>query len=83
MRRKLLTVSAALIATGLLIPFLGMLPALALLTLFLTAGVERMRPLPAAGVAAGVLAVSYLLFTVLLRVPLPLGLLDPALWSAL
>lgn len=81
-RRKLLVVAASLPCTGLLIPFLGMLPALALLTLFLTLAVERLRPWVALTASAGVLIVCYLLFVVLLRVPLPLGLFDPALWGA-
>ncbi|WP_435110432.1 tripartite tricarboxylate transporter TctB family protein [Nocardiopsis synnemataformans] len=80
--RKLLVVSAGLVVTAALIPFLGMLPALALLTLFLTVWVERLRWPVAVTASAGVLVVCYLLFVVLLRVPLPLGLLDPALWSA-
>lgn len=80
--RRLLVVAASLPCTGLLIPVLGMLPALALLTLFLTLAVERLRPWVALTASAGVLIVCYLLFVVLLRVPLPLGLFDPALWGA-
>ncbi|MGW0789213.1 tripartite tricarboxylate transporter TctB family protein [Streptomyces sp. NPDC002911] len=83
MRRKLVVVTAAMIVTAALIPVLGMLPALALMTLFLTAVVERMRRPAALATAAGVLVVSYLLFVVVLRVPLPFGLFDPALWSVL
>lgn len=81
-RRKLVVVSAALVCTGALIPFLGMLPALAVLTLFLTIGVERLRWPVALTASVGVLVVCYLLFVVLLRVPLPLGVFDPTLWSA-
>ncbi|MFE1168348.1 tripartite tricarboxylate transporter TctB family protein [Nocardiopsis sp. NPDC058789] len=81
-RRKLAVVSAALVCTGALIPFLGILPALAVLTLFLTIGVERLRWPVALTASVGVLVVCYLLFVVLLRVPLPLGVFDPTLWSA-
>ncbi|MEE2040656.1 tripartite tricarboxylate transporter TctB family protein [Nocardiopsis sp. CT-R113] len=80
--RKLIVVSAALVVTATLIPFLGMLPTLAALTLFLTIGVERLRWPVALGASLGVLVVCYLLFVVLLRVPLPLGVFDPALWGA-
>ncbi|GHB48516.1 hypothetical protein GCM10010377_44300 [Streptomyces viridiviolaceus] len=81
-RRKLVVVTAAMVVTALLIPVLGMLPALAVMTLFLTAVVERMRWPAALATSVGVLVVSYLLFIVVLRVPLPFGLLDPALWSS-
>ncbi|MGW8527962.1 MULTISPECIES: tripartite tricarboxylate transporter TctB family protein [Nocardiopsidaceae] len=81
-RRKLAVVSAALVATAVLIPFLGMLPTLAALTLFLTISVERLRWPVALTASLGVLVVCYLLFGVLLRVPLPLGVFDPALWGA-
>ncbi|MBA4863033.1 tripartite tricarboxylate transporter TctB family protein [Streptomyces sp. PSKA54] len=82
-RGKLAVVIVTMVVTALLIPFLGMLPALTLMTLFLTAVVERL-PLPRAlAVSAGVFAVAYLLFIVVLRVPLPFGLLDPATWSTL
>ncbi|AXB41165.1 tripartite tricarboxylate transporter TctB family protein [Amycolatopsis albispora] len=82
-RRKLVTVFAAMVAAALLIPLTGLLPTLALLTLFLSAVVERQPFWRSAAVAAGVGAAGYLIFVALLRVPLPLGLFDPALWSAL
>lgn len=82
-RRKLIVVTAVMVVTALLIPVLGMLPALALMTLFLTAFVERLTWPTALATAVGVLAVAYLLFIVVLRVPLPLGLFDPAVWSVL
>ncbi len=82
-RRKLILITAVMVVTALLIPILGMLPALALMTLYVTAFVERLRWPVALATAAGVLVVSYLLFTVVLRVPLPLGLFDPAVWSTL
>lgn len=82
-RAKLIVVVVTMVVAALLVPFLGLLPALALMTLFLTAVVER-RPLGQAVLVSGlVLAVSYLLFVVVLRVPLPFGLFDPAVWSQL
>jgi Tripartite tricarboxylate transporter TctB family len=82
-RRKLGVVLAAMLGTALLIPITGLLPTLALLTLFLCAVVER-QPLPRSlGVAAGVGVLGHLLFVVLLRVPLPYGVFDPAVWSLL
>ncbi|MFE3139853.1 tripartite tricarboxylate transporter TctB family protein [Streptomyces scopuliridis] len=81
LRRKLVLVTAVMVVTALLIPVLGMLPALALMTLYVTASVEKLRWPVALATAGGVLGVSYLLFTVVLRVPLPLGLFDPAVWS--
>ncbi|MFI6690690.1 tripartite tricarboxylate transporter TctB family protein [Streptomyces sp. NPDC050433] len=82
-RRTLVLVIAVMVLTALLIPILGMLPALALMTLYVTAFVEKLRWPVALATSAGVLVVSYLLFTVVLRVPLPLGLFDPAVWSTL
>jgi Tripartite tricarboxylate transporter TctB family len=82
-RRKLVVVLAAMLATALLIPIAGLLPTLALLTLFLCAGVERQPLLRSVGVAAGVGLLGHLLFVVLLRVPLPYGVFDPAVWSLL
>ncbi len=82
-RRKLVVVLAAMLTTALLIPITGLLPTLSLLTLFLCAVVER-QPLPrSVGVAAAVGVLGHLLFVVLLRVPLPLGVFDPAVWSLL
>ncbi|MGK5529704.1 tripartite tricarboxylate transporter TctB family protein [Streptomyces sp. URMC 129] len=81
-RRKLVVVVATMVITTLLIPVLGLLPALSLMALFLAAVVER-QPWPrSAAMAAATLAGTYLLFEVLLRIPLPLGIFDPALWSA-
>ncbi|OAH14004.1 tripartite tricarboxylate transporter TctB family protein [Streptomyces jeddahensis] len=81
--RKLITVTLVMVVTALLIPFLGMLPALALMTLFLTAVAERLPWPVALAVSAGGFVGAYLLFVVLLRVPLPFGLFDPAVWSVL
>jgi hypothetical protein len=82
-RRKLVVVLAAMLAAALLIPITGLLPTLSLLTLFLCAAVERQPLLRSVLVAAGVGVVGHLLFVVLLRVPLPLGVFDPAVWSLL
>ncbi|WP_432573337.1 tripartite tricarboxylate transporter TctB family protein [Kineococcus sp. SYSU DK005] len=79
-RRKLLLVGATVLATALLVPYLGLLLALGLMTLFLAAVVERQPLLRSLLVAGGTLAVSYLVFVVLLGIPLPTGLLDPAVW---
>jgi hypothetical protein len=82
-RRKLAVVLAAMLATALLIPITGLLPTLSLLTLFLCAVVERQPLLRSVGVATGVGLLGHLLFVVLLRVPLPYGVFDPAVWSLL
>jgi putative tricarboxylic transport membrane protein len=82
-RRKLAVVLAAMLGSALLIPITGLLPTLALLTLFLCAVVERQPLLRSVGVAAGVGLLGHLLFVVLLRVPLPYGVFDPAVWSLL
>lgn len=82
-RRKLVVVFAAMVVAALLIPITGLLLTLSLLTLFLCAVVERQPLLRSAAVAAGVGVIGYLLFVELLRVPLPLGLLDPEVWSLL
>ncbi|TDC63251.1 tripartite tricarboxylate transporter TctB family protein [Streptomyces hainanensis] len=81
-RRKLLAVVATMVVTALAIPLLGLLPALTLMTLFLAAVVERQPPLRSLLVAGATYAVAHLIFVVVLRVPLPLGVFDPAVWSA-
>lgn len=82
-RRKLAVVLAAMLATALLVPITGLLPTLSLLTLFLCATVERQPLLRSVGLAVGVGVLGHLLFVVLLRVPLPYGVFDPAVWSLL
>lgn len=82
-RRKLLVVLAAMLAAALLVPITGLLATLSLLTLFLCVVVERQPLLRSVGVAAGVGVLGHLIFVVLLRVPLPLGVFDPAVWSLL
>lgn len=83
MRTKLIVVVVTMVVTALLVPFLGLLPALTLMTLFLTAVVERQPLTRSVLVAALVMGLSYLLFVVVLRIPLPFGLFDPAVWSQL
>ncbi|TDC27968.1 hypothetical protein E1265_00010 [Streptomyces sp. 8K308] len=81
-RRKLLAVVATMVVTAFAIPLLGLLPALTLMTLFLAVVVER-QPLPRSLLVAGATyAMAHLIFVVVLRVPLPLGVFDPAVWSA-
>ncbi|WP_432561886.1 tripartite tricarboxylate transporter TctB family protein [Kineococcus sp. SYSU DK003] len=80
-RRKLLLVCATVLVTALAIPYLGLLVTLGVMTLFLAAYVERQPLLRSLAVAVGTLAVSYLVFVVLLQIPLPWGLLDPAVWE--
>ncbi|MBK1783293.1 tripartite tricarboxylate transporter TctB family protein [Prauserella cavernicola] len=82
-RRKLVTVVATMVVTALVIPILGLLLSLTLMTLFLTAVVEKQSLLRSLLVSAMTFGVSYLIFVALLRIPLPLGLLDPAVWSVL
>lgn len=82
-RRKLITVVVTMVVAAALIPVIGLLPSLTSMTLFLTAVVERRPMLRSIIVTAATFAVAYLIFVVLLRIPLPLGLLDPAVWSAL
>ncbi|MCX2730728.1 tripartite tricarboxylate transporter TctB family protein [Saccharopolyspora sp. NFXS83] len=66
-----------------LVPVLGLLPALVLAMLFLLTVVERIAPLRAVLISAATYVVAHLTFVTLLGAPLPLGLLDPTLWSAL
>ncbi|WP_243794232.1 tripartite tricarboxylate transporter TctB family protein [Saccharopolyspora gloriosae] len=66
-----------------LVPVLGLLPALVLAMLFLLAVVERIAPLRAVLISGATYVVAHLTFVTLLGAPLPLGLLDPTLWSAL
>ncbi|MFF5987341.1 tripartite tricarboxylate transporter TctB family protein [Prauserella flavalba] len=82
-RRKLITVVATMVVTALVIPILGLLLSLTLMTLFLTAVVEKQSLVRSLVVSAVTFAVAYLIFVALLRIPLPLGLLDPAVWSVL
>ncbi|WP_219412625.1 tripartite tricarboxylate transporter TctB family protein [Pseudonocardia nigra] len=71
--RQLRTVVVALPVTVLLVPLIGFLPAFGLLVLFVSAVVERRRPVPALLVTVIAVAVVYGVFGVFLDVPLPTG----------
>jgi len=74
--RMLVAVLAILIVTLVLVPILGFLVSFALMLLAIAIFVEKRKWLPAVGVTAGAIAVTYLIFVVLLRVPLPQGFLE-------
>ncbi|WP_369068385.1 tripartite tricarboxylate transporter TctB family protein [Kineococcus terrestris] len=80
--RKLLRVGATVLVTALAIPFAGLLLSLTAMTFFLAAVVEKQPVVRSAVVAGATFVVTYLVFGVLLRVPLPLGVFDPALWRS-
>ncbi|GAB2467634.1 hypothetical protein HD599_000439 [Conyzicola lurida] len=73
--RMLVAVLAILIVTLLLVPVLGFIISFALMLLAIAIFVEKRKWLPALAVTAAALAVTYLIFVVLLRVPLPQGLI--------
>lgn len=73
--RMLVAVLAILIATLLLVPLLGFIVSFGLMLLSIAIFVEKRKWLPALAVTAAALAVTYLIFVVLLRVPLPQGLI--------
>ena len=73
--RMLVAVLLILIVTLLLVPLLGFIISFALMLLSIAVFVEKRKWLPALAVTAAALAVIYLIFVVLLRVPLPQGLI--------
>ena len=73
--RMLVAVLVILVATLLLVPLLGFIISFALMLLSIAIFVEKRKWLPALAVTAAALAVTYLIFVVLLRVPLPQGLI--------
>jgi len=73
--RMLVAVLGILVATLLLVPLLGFIISFALMLLSIAIFVEKRKWLPALAVTAAALAVTYLIFVVLLRVPLPQGLI--------
>ena len=73
--RQLWTVIAATAVCLFLVPYVGFLPALGLLALFISVVVERRSVWSAAAVTVGSLVVLHLVFHTLLKVPLPEGLL--------
>jgi putative tricarboxylic transport membrane protein len=73
--RMLVVVMGILIATLLLVQVLGFLISFALMLIAIAVFVEKRRWVPALVVTAAAIAVTYALFVVLLRVPLPQGLI--------
>jgi uncharacterized membrane protein len=73
--RQLMTVFAALIVAVLLVPLLGFLVSFFLLSLFISAVVERRRWIPSLIVSFLAVAAVYGIFIGFLGVPLPTGLL--------
>jgi uncharacterized membrane protein len=79
--RQLWMVVAAVLVAIALVPFSGFLVTFGLLVLFITTYVERCRPLSAAAITLGAVAVVYAVFGVFLNVPLPAGVLDLVIGS--
>ncbi|MCW2698760.1 MAG: hypothetical protein JWQ45_295 [Blastococcus sp.] len=73
--RQLVIVFVALTVSVLLVPLLGFLGSFFLLSLFISAAVERRSWISATIVSFAAVAVIYLVFVVFLRVPLPAGLI--------
>jgi hypothetical protein len=73
--RQLVTVFAALVVACLLVPVLGFLVAFLVLSLFISAVVERRRWIPSLIVSFLAVAAVYGIFVGFLDVPLPTGLL--------
>jgi putative tricarboxylic transport membrane protein len=73
--RMLLAVLGIIIATVALVPLLGFLISFGLMLIACAVAVERRRWLPSLIVTVVALTATYLIFVVLLRVPLPQGLL--------
>jgi hypothetical protein len=73
--RQLVIVFVALTVAVLLVPLLGFLFSFFLLSLFISAVVERRSWISSAIVSFAAVAVIYLVFVVFLRVPLPAGLI--------
>lgn len=73
---KIVLVFGLITAALLLAPLLGLIPALYLLLLALTLGVERMPVVPSLIVCTVAAVVGYALFVLLLRVPIPMGIFE-------
>ena len=73
--RQLVTVVVALVVAVLLVPLLGFLVSFFLLSLFISAIVERRRWIPSLIVSAVAVAAVYGIFVGFLGVPLPTGLI--------
>lgn len=74
--RKLALVFTCIVISLLLVPVLGLIVALGLLVATLTIVVERMPAIPSALFSAGAAVVAYVVFIVVLRVPLPMGIFE-------
>ena len=64
---------AALVVAMAMVPFTGFLVAVSAYLLVVTFGIERLRPVIALAAAGGTVAIIYVLFMVVLRVPFPKG----------
>lgn len=73
---KLLSVFGLIILTVILVPVLGLIPPLVLLVAALTIAIERMPIIPSIIVSAGAAALAYVLFVMVLRVPVPMGVFE-------
>ncbi len=73
--RQLWTVSAALVVAALLVPLLGLLGSLLVLSVFISAVVEKRGWLPSLVVSFLAVAAVYGIFVGFLGVPLPTGLI--------
>jgi putative tricarboxylic transport membrane protein len=73
--RMLLIVSGLLVGALLLVPVLGLLLSLGLLMAAVAIVVERRRVVPSLIITAVAVGVFHLVFAVLLRVPLPTGMI--------
>ncbi len=71
---KIVLVFGLITATLLLSPVLGMIPSLYLLILALTLAVERMPVIPSLIICTAAAVVGYVLFVIVLRVPIPMGI---------
>ena len=63
----------ALIVAMALVPFTGFLVSVSAYLLVVTFGIERLRPVVALAAAGGTVAIIYVLFIWILRVPFPKG----------
>lgn len=64
---------AALVVAMAAVPFTGFLVAVSAYLLVVTFGIERLRPIVAVAAAGGTVALIYVLFVWILRVPFPKG----------
>jgi putative tricarboxylic transport membrane protein len=73
-RSRAIVAIFAIVALGVAVtPFLGLLTAMGLVVLALTLGIERRPVVPSVLTAAGTVAFAYVVFVLVLRVPVPVG----------